>query len=93
MTSILTTTAHRIATEPASPTAVIASARGPVEAYCTRDIAVPALAEIDLDFAWTALTSILSPLGSGKSTLMHCNAGRDTVAWGRSAPTARTLAQ
>ena len=67
---------------PASPTSVIASARGLVKTYGTGEMAVHALAGIDVDFGRGELTAIMGPSGSGKSTLMHCMAGLDTVTSG-----------
>jgi putative ABC transport system ATP-binding protein len=82
MTSNLTTTPREIHSEMAMPTSVIASARGLVKTYGTGDMAVQALAGIDVDFARGELTAIMGPSGSGKSTLMHCMAGLDTVTSG-----------
>ena len=62
--------------------AVIASARGLVKTYGRGEMAVQALAGIDVDFARGELTAIMGPSGSGKSTLMHCMAGLDTVTSG-----------
>jgi len=82
MNSNLTTTPGEIHPETVTPTAVIASARGLVKTYGTGDMAVQALAGIDVDFARGELTAIMGPSGSGKSTLMHCMAGLDTVTAG-----------
>ncbi len=79
----LTTTAPRIHTALVAPTSVIASARGLVKTYGTGDMAVHALAGIDVDFVRGELTAIMGPSGSGKSTLMHCMAGLDTVTSGK----------
>ncbi len=82
MTLNLTDTNIATSTEPGSPTAVIASARGLVKTYGSGETAVHALAGIDVDFARGELTAIMGPSGSGKSTLMHCMAGLDTVTAG-----------
>ena len=82
MTSNLTTTPREIHSQTVTPTSVIASARGLVKTYGTGDMAVQALAGIDVDFARGELTAIMGPSGSGKSTLMHCMAGLDTVTSG-----------
>ena len=82
MNSNLTTTPREIHSEMVTPTSVIASARGLVKTYGTGDMAVQALAGIDVDFARGELTAIMGPSGSGKSTLMHCMAGLDTVTSG-----------
>jgi putative ABC transport system ATP-binding protein len=82
MTSNLTTTPREIHSEMVTPTSVIASTRGLVKTYGTGDMAVQALAGIDVDFARGELTAIMGPSGSGKSTLMHCMAGLDTVTSG-----------
>jgi len=82
MNSNLTTTPREIHSEMVTPTSVIASARGLVKTYGSGDMAVHALAGIDVDFARGELTAIMGPSGSGKSTLMHCMAGLDTVTSG-----------
>jgi len=82
MTSKLTTTPRDHHAEMATPTSVIASARGLVKTYGTGHMAVQALAGIDVDFARGEMTAIMGPSGSGKSTLMHCMAGLDTVTSG-----------
>ena len=82
MNSNLTTTPREIHSEMVTPTSAIASARGLVKTYGTGDMAVQALAGIDVDFARGELTAIMGPSGSGKSTLMHCMAGLDTVTSG-----------
>jgi putative ABC transport system ATP-binding protein len=82
MTSNLTTTPGEIHPEMVTRTSVIASARGLVKAHGRGDMAVQALAGIDVDFARGELTAIMGPSGSGKSTLRHCMAGLDTVTSG-----------
>ena len=82
MTSNRTTSRREIYSVTPIPTSVIASARGLVKTYGMGDMAVHALAGIDVDFARGELTAIMGPSGSGKSTLMHCMAGLDTVTSG-----------
>ena len=66
----------------APPASVIAYARGLVKTYGSGDTEVRALDGIDVDFARGELTAIMGPSGSGKSSLMHCMAGLDTVTAG-----------
>ncbi|MGV8964939.1 MAG: ABC transporter ATP-binding protein [Cellulomonas sp.] len=82
MTSNVNITPHELPSPTATSTSVIASARGLVKTYGTGEMAVQALAGVDVDFARGELTAIMGPSGSGKSTLMHCMAGLDTVTAG-----------
>lgn len=66
----------------APPASVIAYARGLVKTYGAGDTEVRALDGVDVDFTRGELTAIMGPSGSGKSSLMHCMAGLDTVTAG-----------
>lgn len=82
MASNVTTTPRELPSETATSMSAIALARGPVKSYGTGDVAVRALAGIDVDFARGELTAIMGPSGSGKSTLVHCMAGLEMVTTG-----------
>jgi putative ABC transport system ATP-binding protein len=58
-------------------------ARGVTKVYGWGEAAVTALADVDVDFAAGAFTTIMGPSGSGKSTLMHVLAGLDAVTSGQ----------
>ena len=51
--------------------------------YGSGDTTVRALDEIDVAFARGRFTAIMGPSESGKSTLLHCIAGLDTLTSGR----------
>jgi putative ABC transport system ATP-binding protein len=61
----------------ASQGAAIVSARGLGRRYGEGDVAVQALAGVDVDFDEARFAAIMGPSGSGKSTLMHLLAGLD----------------
>ena len=82
MASNVTTTPRELPSETATSMSAIALARGPVKSYGTGDVAVRALAGIDVDFARGELTAIMGPSGSGESTLVHCMAGLGMVTGG-----------
>jgi putative ABC transport system ATP-binding protein len=50
--------------------------------YGSQEARVVALRGVSADFARGRFTAIMGPTGSGKSTLMHCLAGLDTVTRG-----------
>jgi putative ABC transport system ATP-binding protein len=69
----------------AQPAATPAAARavGLSKVYGSGDVAVRALAGVDVEFAAGHFTAVMGPSGSGKSTLMHCMAGLDAPTSGQ----------
>ena len=64
-------------------TKTAARADGAVKVYGDGEAQVRALNGIDVAFAAKEFTAIMGPAGSGKSTLMHCLAGLDSLTEGR----------
>jgi len=64
-------------TEPRPADGAIVSARELIRRYGECEVAVDALAGVNLDFAAARFAAIMGPSGSGKSTLMHLLAGLD----------------
>jgi len=62
--------------------ATAARAAGAVKVYGAGDTAVRALDDVSVDFPAGCFTAIMGPSSSGKSTLMHCVAGLDTLTSG-----------
>src|SRR5690625_6271956 len=54
-------------------------ARGLAKVYGSGPNAVTALDGVDIEFAAGEFTAIMGPSGSGRSTLMHLLAGRDSA--------------
>lgn len=50
--------------------------------YGSRNTAVHALDDVDIDFPSGSWTAVMGPSGSGKSTLLHCAAGLERVTAG-----------
>ncbi|HEX6471106.1 MAG TPA: ABC transporter ATP-binding protein [Streptosporangiaceae bacterium] len=67
---------------PAGCGAAALAATGVVKVYGAGPTAVRALDGVTVDFDGGAFTAIMGPSGSGKSSLMHCLAGLDTVTSG-----------
>ena len=76
------TSTHPTRSHQVPPASVIAYARGLVKTYGSGETEVRALDGVDVDFGRGELTAIMGPSGSGKSSLMHCMAGLDTVTAG-----------
>lgn len=54
-------------------------ARSVTKTYRTGDVCVPALRGVDLDIAAGEFVVIMGPSGNGKSTLLNCLSGLDTI--------------
>ncbi len=54
-------------------------ARSVTKTYRTGDVSVPALRGVDLDIAAGEFVVIMGPSGNGKSTLLNCLSGLDTI--------------
>ena len=67
----------------ATLTGVVAEAVHATKVYGTGDTSVRALDGVDVQFPSRRFTAIMGPWGSGKSTLMHCLAGLDTLTSGQ----------
>ena len=68
---------------PASPGDTAARAVHASKIYGSGDTEVRALDEVSVDFERGRFTAIMGPSVSGKSTLMHCVAGLDTLTSGQ----------
>jgi putative ABC transport system ATP-binding protein len=66
-------TQHRASSRP------LISARGVTKTYQTGDVTVRALAGVDLDIVAGEFVVIMGPSGNGKSTLLNCLSGIDTI--------------
>jgi putative ABC transport system ATP-binding protein len=63
-------------------TMIAAAAREATKIYGSGQTEVVALDHVNADFERARFTAIMGPAGSGKSTLMHCLAGLDTLTSG-----------
>ena len=67
-----------------TPTLTVAArAEAARKVYGSGDTQVVALDDVTVDFAAGEFTAIMGPSGSGKSSLMHCVAGLDSLTSGR----------
>jgi putative ABC transport system ATP-binding protein len=71
----------------------VVRAEGATKFYGTAHASVRALNEVSVAIAVDELTAIMGPSGPGKSILLHCMAGLDTLTSGRVFLGDRDLAQ
>ena len=73
-------------TEPEPSTDVdtpIVSARDVAKSYRTSELVVPALRGVDIDIAAGEFLAVVGPSGNGKSTLLNCLSGIDSIDGGQ----------
>jgi putative ABC transport system ATP-binding protein len=70
------------AAAPATTAATAARLEGAVKVYGSGPTAVQALDHLSVAFARGRFTAIMGPSGSGKSSLLHCLSGLDTLSAG-----------
>jgi len=62
-----------------TPPATIVSARGVTKTYRSGDVEVHALRDVDVDISTSEFVAVMGPSGNGKTTLLNCLSGIDSI--------------